>query len=63
MDDVVFKPSLQPKQSGDNTTKRKSDSILVDQARRGATLVKGPSEVSISVACVSSSYSKNSASS
>lgn len=44
MDDVVFKPSLQPKQSGDNTTKRKSDSILVDQARSGATLVKGSSE-------------------
>lgn len=32
MDDVVFKPSLQPKQSGDNTTKRKSDSILINQA-------------------------------
>ncbi|MGE7689643.1 tyrosine-type recombinase/integrase [Lysinibacillus sp. NPDC097214] len=32
MEDVVFKPSLQPKQSGENTTKRKSDSILIDQA-------------------------------
>lgn len=32
MDDVVFKPSLQPMQSGVNTTKRKSDSILIDQA-------------------------------
>ncbi|MFB7157818.1 phage integrase SAM-like domain-containing protein [Lysinibacillus sp. NPDC056232] len=32
MDDVVFKPSLQPKQSGDNNTKRKSDTILIDQA-------------------------------
>ncbi|MGE8004434.1 hypothetical protein [Lysinibacillus sp. NPDC093216] len=32
MDDVVFKPSLQPKQSGGNTTKRKPDSIPIDQA-------------------------------
>ncbi|WP_107950453.1 phage integrase SAM-like domain-containing protein [Lysinibacillus parviboronicapiens] len=32
MDDVVFKPSLQPKQSGDNTTKRKPDSIPIGQA-------------------------------
>ncbi|MEK5232040.1 hypothetical protein MHB42_09785 [Lysinibacillus sp. FSL K6-0232] len=32
MDDVVFKPSLQPKQSRDNTTKRKSDSLPINQA-------------------------------